>query len=81
MSYDLRPRLLRGMDLLDAAADGILNGTMDRLDASNLATNAGRRFVGIATDIKARLAVPKIAAYEAKLIEGTSRPKITAAAE
>ena len=61
------------------AVDGIKGGTLDRGDAVALSSQLGRVNTAVSTELKVRLAAPKIAAQEAKLIENEQRQQLATA--
>ena len=65
------PELRRAVENFDAATAGNVDGTEARVLVA--AGNGRVRTVG--QELKVRLAMPKIAAIEAKLIEGTAPAK------
>lgn len=72
MSYEVKtPALARVIEAAFDAVDGIKDGTLEKGEAMALSSQLSRVNTAVATDVKARLAAPKIAAYEAKNIEGS----------
>lgn len=70
MAYDVKtPMLLEAAQAARDAINGIRNGSMERGDAMVLCGAAGRLIGVVSADIRARLAEPRIRAYEAQLIE------------
>ena len=60
-NYEVKtPALSRAMDLLDLAANGIQDGSLEIKEANALSMNAKARVGVVGMDIKARTAGPKI---------------------
>jgi hypothetical protein len=82
MPFEVKtPALIEAIELARAAAEGVQTGRMERGDATVLNTAAGRMINAVGNEIKARLAAPKIAAQEAKLVEGEQARRLTAMKE
>lgn len=77
MSYEIKtPMLIEAADAARAVIAGISTGTMDPREAREINSAAAKLISVVSTDVKARLAAPKITAHEAKLIESSVSPKI-----
>ncbi len=70
------PALARVVSEAFGAIDALKAGEIERGDAMALSSHLGRVTTAVATDVKARLAAPRIAAYEAKLVDGDSHAAI-----
>jgi hypothetical protein len=66
----ITPKLVRACDVVELAIDGLLDGSMDTKVAGHLITGAGRLTQAVGTEVKVRIAAPRIHASEAKQIEG-----------
>jgi hypothetical protein len=62
--------LVKSEDLIDEAMHGLRTGSMPERNVALMLNGAGRYQTLIGHEIKARLAAPRIASQEAKLIEG-----------
>ena len=68
MSYEVKtPMLLEAAEAARAVIAGIREGSMEPKDANAINSAAGKLIGVVAGDVKARLAAPRIAAYEAKV--------------
>jgi hypothetical protein len=68
--YEIKtPLLAESVEAARAVIAGMQTGEMEPAVASRVLSGARVLQAAVATDIKARLAAPKIAAQEAKLIE------------
>jgi hypothetical protein len=77
MSYEVKtPALIEAIDIARDVARQVKGGTMEAKDASILNNAAGKIVSAVSADVRARLAEPKIRAYEAKLIEGDKQRQI-----
>lgn len=67
------PLLLESVDAARSVIDGVQSGAMEAMTATRVLAAARVLQTAVSTDIRARLAAPKIAAQEAKLIEQEER--------
>lgn len=80
MSYEVKtPMLLEAADAARAVISGLLSGSMEAKDANALNGAAAKLIGVVSNDVKARLAAPRIAAYEAKTIEDTLQKQLATA--
>ena len=78
MSYEVKtPLILESVDAARAAIAGIQDGSLEPRQASIVVGGARALQSAVTVDIKARMAGPKIAAQEAKLIEHERRNQIS----
>lgn len=71
MSYEVKtPLLCESVDAARAVIRGVQTGEMDAATATRVLSGARVLQTAVSTDVKARQAAPKIAAQEAKMIEG-----------
>lgn len=63
------PALAKVIEAAFATVDGLKTGAILRGDAMAISSNLGRVNAAVNSDVKARLAAPRIAAYETKSIE------------
>lgn len=76
--YEIKtPIILESVEAAREAITGIRRGSLEPRHAAVLISGARALQAGIATDIKARLALPKIEAQEALLVEESKQQKIT----
>lgn len=81
MSYEIRtPLLIESVEAARAVITGVQTGQMEAATATRVLSGARVLQTAVSTDIKARLAAPKIAAQEAKLIEQAEQQKLAAPA-
>jgi|GEM_PF-2349871 hypothetical protein len=70
MSYDVKtPVLADTIRFLRNASNGLAKGTMEAKEAKAIAAVENEVIKAVGMDVKARLALPKISAMEAQLIE------------
>ncbi len=75
--YEIRtPLLVESVEAARAVIHGVQSGEMEASTATRVLSGARVLQTAVSTDIKARLAAPKIAAQEAKLIEAGSPDRI-----
>jgi hypothetical protein len=71
--YEVKtPLLVESVDAARAVIRGVQTGEMEAATATRVLSGARVLQSAVSTDIKARIAAPKIAAQEAKLVEETS---------
>lgn len=76
MSYVIKtPLLAESVDVIRRAIAGLESGAIEPRPAGQMISGARAFQTAISTDIKARLAAPRIAAQEARLIEGSEDAK------
>lgn len=82
MSYEVRtPVLVDTIKFLRNASQGLASSSMEAKDAKAIADVEDKVIKAVGMDIKARTALPKIMASEAKLIEqAQTTPAIASAA-
>ncbi|HZT90361.1 MAG TPA: hypothetical protein VFA12_20640 [Stellaceae bacterium] len=74
MSYEIRtPVVLESVEAARAAISGIRDGSLEPRHAAIVVSGARALQAAVVTDIRARLADPKIRAQEAKLVEAVGR--------
>lgn len=79
MSYEIRtPIISESVEAARVAIAGIQDGSLEPRNAAIVISGARALQSAVATDIKARLAAPRIAAQEAKLIDQEQRQQIAA---
>lgn len=66
------PALKRAADEAIAVIDGRKNGTMEKDEAQDVLVGSNRLIQAVGQELKVRLAMPKLAAMEAKMIEAES---------
>lgn len=77
MIYEIKtPLIMESVEAARAAIEGIQDGSLEPRHASILISGARSFQSAVSTDIKARMAAPKIAAQEAKLIDQEGRRQI-----
>ena len=77
MTYEVKtPLLMESVEAARAVISGVQTGAMEAGIATRVLSGARVLQSAVSTDIKARLAAPRIAAQEAKLVE--SRRQIAA---
>lgn len=77
MTYEVKtPVIADTIGFLRNASKGLVNGAMEPKDAKAVADIEDKVIKAVGMDIKARLAAPKIAAHEAKLIDQGKLPAI-----
>jgi hypothetical protein len=77
MSYEIKtPLLIESVEAARAVITGVQNGEMEPATAMRILSGARVLQSAVAADIKARLAAPKIAAQEAKLIDAAAPDRI-----
>ena len=70
MTYEVKtPLLLESVDAARAVITGVQTGAMEAATATRVLSGARVLQSAVSTDIRARLAGPRIAAQEAKLIQ------------
>lgn len=75
--YEVRtPLLLESVEAARAVIRGVQTGEIDVATATRILSGARALQQAVAIDVKARLAAPKIAAQEAKLIEEQSPDRL-----
>lgn len=75
MAYEVRtPALVEAMSFARLAAQGITERSLPAREAGQLIAAANSINKAVGTDIKARLALPRIMAEEAKIMAGSRRP-------
>lgn len=81
MSYEVRtPLLVESVEAARAVIAGVQTGEMEAQTATRVLSGARVLQSAVSTDIKARLAAPKIAAQEARLIEHAEQQQKLASA-
>lgn len=77
MAYDIQtPLLLESVDAARAVIRGVQTGEMEVATATRVLSGARVLQAAVVADIKARLAAPRIAAQEAKLIDAAGPERI-----
>jgi hypothetical protein len=64
------PTLVRSCELIETAVEGLLDGSMETKLASLLIGGAGKLTQATGTEVKVRIAAPRIHGNEARQIEG-----------
>lgn len=79
--YEVKtPLLCESVEAARAVIRGVQTGEMEAAAAMRVLSGARVLQTAVSTDIKARLAAPKIAAQEARLIEQSEQQQIASAA-
>lgn len=77
MTYEIKtPLVAESVVAVRAAITGIQDGSLEPRHAGILVNGAKALQSAVSTDIKARMAAPKIAANEAKLLENEQQRRI-----
>lgn len=67
------PILNEAVDMARAAYKGVTEGSLDTKDATVVNTSASRLIQAVSTEVRARLAAPKIRSYEERAQNTTAR--------
>lgn len=80
MSYEVKtPLLCESVEAARAVIRGVQTGEMEAATATRVLSGARVLQTAVSTDIKARIAAPRIAAQEARMIEQAEQQTLPAA--